>query len=146
MPGQSARVGRARGATKGPGRHPFRCSTDTGGQATVEFALLLPVLVLALLLVVQVGLIARDRVLVVHAARTAARAVVVSPDATAANRALTEAVGRSRYAVSLGGDARPGGLAEVTVSTRATMLPLIGRIVPAPVLRERLVVRVEEPP
>lgn len=126
------------------GRLRRRRSGDAA-QATVELALLLPVLMLALLLVVQVGLNARDRVLVVHAARTAARAVVVQPDATAAEGALAAAVGSKRYRVRLGGDTRPGGLAEVTVSTSATMLPLIGRLVPAPVLRERMVVRVEEP-
>jgi len=123
-----------------------RGSDDIRGQATVELALLLPVIVLALALVVQVGLIARDRVLVVHATRTAARVVVVSPDADAARRALSETVSAARYVVHVGGDARPGGLAEVTVSARATMLPLIGRIVPSPVLSERLVVRVEELP
>ena len=44
----------------------------TRGQATVELVLVLPVVVLALLLVIQVGLIARDQVLVVNAAREGA--------------------------------------------------------------------------
>ena len=40
------------------------------GQSTVEVALLLPFVALLLLAVVQVGLVARDQVLVVHAARS----------------------------------------------------------------------------
>jgi Flp pilus assembly protein TadG len=46
------------------------------GQATVEFALLLPVLVLAAVAIIQVGLVVRDFVSVVHAAREAARAPI----------------------------------------------------------------------
>ena len=49
------------------------------GQSTVEVALLLPFVALLLLAVVQVGLVARDQVLVVHAAREAARAAAVDP-------------------------------------------------------------------
>lgn len=112
----------------------------------MELALVLPIVVLALLLVLQVGLIVRDRVLVVHATRTAARAVIVEPDAAAASRAVDALDAGADYSVRVGGDARPGGLAEVTVSARASMLPLVGRLVPAPILRERMVVRVEQPP
>ena len=55
------------------------------GQATVELALCLPVVVIALLAVLQVAVVARDHVLVAHAAREAARAVAVGADqATAA--------------------------------------------------------------
>lgn len=50
---------------------------DQGGQAAVELALVLPVLAVLLLAVVQTGLVVRDQVLVVHAAREAARAVAV---------------------------------------------------------------------
>ena len=57
------------------------------GQATVEFAFVLPLLVLALLAVVQVGLVVRDQLGVVHAAREAARAASVDPDPGRAVRA-----------------------------------------------------------
>ena len=52
------------------------------GQSTVEFALVLPLVVMVLLLVVQVGLVVRDQVLVVHAAREAARAAAVGDSTT----------------------------------------------------------------
>ena len=47
------------------------------GQATVEFALLLPVAVVALLVVAQVGLVVRTRVMLTHAAREGARIAAV---------------------------------------------------------------------
>ncbi|UDY34420.1 TadE/TadG family type IV pilus assembly protein [Dermatobacter hominis] len=114
------------------------------GQATVELALLLPVVVTALLLVVQVGLVVRDRVLVVHAARTAARAVAVDPTPAAARAALDDA-GAGDVRVAVRGDRRPGRLATVTVTASPTALPLVGRVLSGVELRERLSVRVEGP-
>ena len=75
-------------------RRPDRWAPpDARGQATVEIAMLLPVLVTTLLLVVQVGLLARDRVLTVHAARTAARAAADEPKpASSSASALSSAV------------------------------------------------------
>ena len=48
------------------------------GQSTVELAIVLPVVVVLLLLVVQLALVLRDQVLVVHAAREAARSAAVA--------------------------------------------------------------------
>ena len=56
----------------------WRAAPD-GGQATVELALILPVVVVLLLAVVQVGQVVRYRVVVVHTAREVARAAAVSP-------------------------------------------------------------------
>ena len=53
------------------------------GQATVELLLVLPVVILALLLVIQMGLIARAQILVVNAAREGARAAAVDGPAAA---------------------------------------------------------------
>ncbi len=39
------------------------------GQSTVEFAMILPLVALVLLLLVQAGLVVRDQLLVSHAAR-----------------------------------------------------------------------------
>ena len=41
------------------------------GQATVELALVLPVIAMLMLLLVQVGVLVRDQVLVIHAAAKA---------------------------------------------------------------------------
>jgi Flp pilus assembly protein TadG len=55
-----------------------------GGQAAVEFALVLPLLAALLLVLVQVGLLVRDQVLVIHAAREAVRQVAVQEGEQAA--------------------------------------------------------------
>ena len=115
------------------------------GQSTVELALALPVVLLALALVVQVALLARDRA-VVHATRAAARAAVVDPTVGAATRAARSAGGPVGAAsVQLDGDTAPGGLLGVTVTARPTVVPLVGHVVARVQLRERLVVLVEGP-
>ena len=52
-----------------------KLATCESGQATVEFALVLPFLFLFSLSVVQVGSVANDQLALGHAARTAARAI-----------------------------------------------------------------------
>ncbi len=49
--------------------------TAESGQATVEFALVLPFLFLFSMAIVQVGSVANDQLALGHAARTAARAI-----------------------------------------------------------------------
>ena len=61
------------------------------GQATVELALVLPVLVLFLLALVQTALVARDEVLVQDAARAAVREASVG----AGTRRVRDAARRS---------------------------------------------------
>lgn len=63
-----------------------------GGSATVELALLIPVVVLLLAVVAETAATAQVQVLVVHAAREAARAAAVSPD-------IAEAVSAARSAL-----------------------------------------------
>lgn len=64
-----------------PARRHAWSRADERGQATVELALVLPVVVLLCLLVAQVGQVVRYRVLTVHAAREVARAAAVTPRA-----------------------------------------------------------------
>ncbi len=112
----------------------------------METALLLPVFLVMLLLVVQVGLLMRDRVVVVHAARAAARAVVVEPTPAAARAALRHLGGNAAEAkIDLNGELRSGGHATVTVTMRPTAVPMVGRLVSGVRLSERLGVYVEGP-
>lgn len=68
-------------------------SGDERGQATVELALVLPVVVMFVLAVVQVAVVARSQLAVELAAREAARAASVSADPVgAANAAARRAV------------------------------------------------------
>ena len=121
---------------------PERC----GGQATVEVALLLPVVAAMLLAVVQVGLVVRDQVLVTHAAREAARAAAVEPTADAA-RSGAEASARlepARLEVDLAGSTDPGGRLTVTVHYRSpTAVPIVGPLLPDRVVSAEATMRVE---
>lgn len=116
------------------------------GQATVEVVLALPVVVLSLLLVIQIGLIAHAQVLVVHAAREGARAAAIegtAASAVAAARA-TPGLQPDRLAVHVDLDAEPGGLATVQVSYRVpTEVALVGRLLPGPTLTASVTMRVE---
>jgi TadE-like protein len=112
------------------------------GQATVEFAFVLPLLVLAALAVIQVGLVVRDQMGVVHAAREAARAASVDPDPGAAVRAAHRTMPGAH--VDIG--PRPHLGEEITVTVRyhsETNLPLVGPLMPYPALHASASMRVE---
>jgi Flp pilus assembly protein TadG len=113
------------------------------GQATVEFALLLPLVVMAALAVIQVALVVRDHIEVVHAAREAARAVSVDPDPGSASRAAHRVLPGATVQVG----ARPGIGEPITVRvtyTSKTDLPLVGVLFPDPELHAQSVMRVEK--
>src|SRR5712691_3214058 len=61
------------------------------GSAAVEFALVLPLVLVVALALVQVGLLVRDRLLVEAAARAGARAAAVEADDTAIRAAALAA-------------------------------------------------------
>ena len=117
------------------------------GQSTVEFALVLPLVVLVVMFIVQAGFVVRDQVLVTHATREAARAAAVS-DADrleAAVRAARQAgdLEEDRLGVTvsmLEGDSS----VRVVVSYRSpTDLALVGALVPDITLDASVVMRVE---
>jgi hypothetical protein len=121
------------------------CRRDERGQATVEFALCLPALTIGLLLLVQVALVVRDQVLVVHAAREAAREAAVSDDPVRAERAARHTPGlrADRLEVDVRGT---GAGSEVTAVVRyraPTDLPLVGALVPEVLLRGQVTMRRE---
>jgi len=102
------------------------------GQAAVELALVLPLLALMLMVVVQVAIVVRDQVLVVHAAREAARAAAVDPSSGAARRAALAAAAldphRLVVKVDVHGTGKP---VDVSVSYRSdTVGPMIRALVP----------------
>ena len=103
------------------------------GQATVELALGLPIVCIAVLLVLQLAVVGRDAVLVTHAAREAARAAAVDPSQAAARAgalASTTALDPQRLDVRL---RRSGGRVTAQVRYRSiTGLPMVGVRVPDP--------------
>jgi Flp pilus assembly protein TadG len=90
------------------------------GQATVELALVAPLLLGLVLVLAQVAIVARDRVLVVHAAREAARVAVVDADVAAVRRAAARTTGLdpARLEVDI---RREGGLVTAIVSYRRVL-------------------------
>lgn len=119
------------------------------GQATVEVALVLPVVVCVLLAVIQVALVARSQMLVTHAAREAARQMAVDPDegkAAAVARA-TPGLDPQRVSVDVGPRGPVGATVTVTVAYRTpTDVPLVGALFGEPELRATVVMRVETGP
>ena len=57
-----------------------RQSEPDSGQATVELALVMPLIIGLLLIILTVGLVVRDQLAVWHAASAGARAASISPD------------------------------------------------------------------
>ena len=116
------------------------------GQAVVELALTFPLVVLLLLAIVQVGLVVRDQILVVHAAREAARAGVVDADPNAPRRAAIGSSGLDPHRLSVdSGDRGPvGSTLRVVVRYRSpTEVPVLGALLPDVGLRAVTTMRVE---
>lgn len=106
---------------------------------------MLPLVLLVALAVAQVGLVARDALLVTAAARDAAREAAVSADRSEIRAAaLSGGLGSSRLAIEHGSAGPAGSRVEVRVRYRSpTELPLVGRLVGDVDLSARAVMRVE---
>jgi Flp pilus assembly protein TadG len=115
------------------------------GQSTVEFALVLPFLFLFLLGLVQVAVIARDQLLVVHAARAAAREASVGSGDDRVRRAATTVVRDAT--VTIGPRGAVGDAVVVTIKYRErTKVPLIGDFIADRTLSASSTMRVEQTP
>ncbi|MEX0874632.1 MAG: TadE family protein [Actinomycetota bacterium] len=106
------------------------------GQATVEAALTFPVVLIALLLIVQVGIVVRDALALTQAAREGVRtaAITASDDRTVESirrAAGPLAFGRIEIDIDPGAEARERG-EPVSVRLRYTerlRIPIVSRIV-----------------
>ncbi|HZJ51550.1 MAG TPA: TadE/TadG family type IV pilus assembly protein [Actinomycetota bacterium] len=125
-----------------------RGRANEAGQATVELALCLPLLALVLGAVVELSLLASDQVRLWHAAREAARAAAVEPDASAAE-AAAEQVGLDAIVVSVTPDAAfrvRGEPVTATVTYRPQgHVPLLSEAVSRLELEAKAVMRIEQP-
>lgn len=123
-------------------------ATHERGQASAEFALVLPLVVVVCLAVVQVAVVARRDVLIAHAAREAARAAAVEPEPEAAIAAARAAATRSspldpsRITVIVH---RLDDMVEVIVQyDDPTDVAVVGRLVGPVRLQERVTMRRED--
>lgn len=118
------------------------------GQATLELALLLPLVAVLAGCLVEIGGLATDRVRLWHAAREAARVGAVDSNADAIREAA-EAVGLNPLQVSVepGAEGRlHGEPLRVDVSYRpTTKVPLIGSLIGRGVITASATMRIEQP-
>jgi len=120
-----------------------RASPPEQGQAAVELALAFPIVMVLLLALVQVTLVVRDQVAVIHAAREAARASAVTgatagDGAAAADQATALASARLSVQVTTGAEVR------ATVRYRSpTDVPLVGRLLGDVTVQATAVMRAE---
>jgi len=124
-------------------RHRRVRQGDDSGQATVEFALTLPVLLIVVLGLVQVGVAVRNELAVELAAREGARAASVTSNAArSASAAATSAVSLP-IVVST---SPQGSVVTVTVTyVDPTNVPIIGRFL-GPTTHTASVTMALEPP
>ncbi|MCH7584589.1 MAG: pilus assembly protein [Acidobacteria bacterium] len=91
------------------------------GSASVEFALVLPLLLLVLLASVEVVVVARTQLQLGHAAREGAREAATTPDLERAIAAVQRSLddgAASRVRVSIDRQQHVGGTARVTATLR----------------------------
>lgn len=107
------------------------------GSAVVEFALVLPLLLLMTLALVQVGVLARDRLVVEQAARAGAREAAVEGDPAAIRNAVVAAapdLDRSSIVVLIEDGGARGEPVSVGVTYAVPVhLPLAGWLFPSAV-------------
>jgi len=112
----------------------------------VELALLLPLLAFLTLGLVQLGLIAHDRVELTHTAREAVRTAVVDSSTAAVRAAATKAssLDPSRLSTTVSAAGSDGDVTVTVTYLAPTDVPLVGALVGDVTLRERFVGRAEQ--
>ena len=121
------------------------CRPDRG-QATAEFAILIPVVVLLGLALIQVLVLVRSELLLIDACRSAARSLIVDPEEPESALAgrLDQGLGGLRVTVT--GAHEQGELVTVTCAREdPTDVPIVGPLLPTITQRERFVAMVEGP-
>jgi Flp pilus assembly protein TadG len=113
------------------------------GQATVEFALVLPVVVLMLMAAFQVALLARDQVLTVQAARASVREAAVASGDARVQGAAKDVLADAHADIVSSGDIGAPIVVRVRYRSRTT-LPLVGPLFPDPELTAKAVMRREK--
>jgi Flp pilus assembly protein TadG len=104
-------------------------SVNEMGQSTVEFALVLPVVLILILGLLQVAVLARDQIMVMGAAREGVREAIVTPDQGAINSAARSAAPGLNLDVKVTRGTERGDPAKVNVSAPPAKLPIVGEIV-----------------
>lgn len=123
----------------------IRCTSNAEGKradgsrgaVSVEFAAVLPLVAVCVLLVAQIGLLVAQQLTVQHAAREGARAAAVWNDDARARGAALQAgnLDPDRTEVVVEPSERPtGSPVRVTVRYRPGAMPVVGRFLPGDLL------------
>jgi Flp pilus assembly protein TadG len=109
---------------------PTRLDRSQAGSAVVEFALVLPLVLVVALSLVQVGLLVRDRLMIEAAARAGARAAALEADEDAVRAAALAAapdLDATLAGVEIARQGTQGDPVTVSVSyDEVVHVPLIG--------------------
>jgi hypothetical protein len=118
-------------------------SEPDSGQATVELALVMPLIIGLLLIILNVGLVVRDQLAVWHAASAGARAASISPDSPdVVQQAVEDEVGLRPLHLQI---VRDEQLITVEVQYPRTLnVWLIKRIVPPLTLSASVTMHVQD--
>ena len=126
----------------------MRRSCRERGSAAVEFALLLPILLLVLLALVQVGVLARDQLVLTQASRAGAREAAVDGSVEAVDEAVRSAatgLDAGRVAIDVAWSGERGDPVTVSLVYEVPVAsPLAGWLLPETVtLRSSATMRQE---
>jgi Flp pilus assembly protein TadG len=116
---------------------------DESGQSAVEFVLILPLMLILILGLLQVGLMVRDQMMVLGAAREGVRQATVTPDRGLIEQAATRAAPGLKLAVQVMRGTARGEPARVTVTASPAELPLVGQMVGGFTLKGSATMRIE---
>jgi TadE-like protein len=136
----------SRAACVHPPRRNGRGDPGDRGQATVELALLLPLVALVMVGVIQLALVARDHNLVAHAAREAVRAAAVDENPAAPRLAAERAgpLAPGRLDVRTTDRGQPGSsITAIVTYDSPVRVPFVGALVDDVRLEARATMRVE---
>jgi hypothetical protein len=118
------------------------------GQASVELALCLPLLVLVVTALIEIGLLVTDQIRLWHAAREAARAAVVDPSQSHIQEAA-ERSGLAPIAVAVDPgptDRSPGEPLTVSLTySPKGHVPLLGEVLEPSEMQATATMRIEQP-
>jgi Flp pilus assembly protein TadG len=109
-------------------RRIVRSKEGQRGSSAVEFAILLPILLLVLLALVQVGVLARDTLVLTQSWRAGASEAAVQPSTDAVERAVRDAapgLAADRLNVSVAWSGMQGAPATVSVAYEAPVASLL---------------------
>lgn len=120
-----------------------RLKEEEHGQSAVEFALVLPLMLILILGLLQLGVMVRDQIMVLGAAREGVRQAIVTPDRGLIAQAAGRAAPGLRLAVDVERGTSRGEPARVTVKASPVRLPLVGQMLGGLTLKSSATMRIE---